>query len=50
MKKDVNAYISPPEAIIARGVKIRIKDLEEFDKSELKPYAPAQLTNYEVGV
>lgn len=50
MKKDANSYTSPPEAILARGVKIRIKDLDEFDKSELKPYAPAQLTNYEVGV
>ena len=41
MKKDVTSYTSPPEAILARGVKIRIKDLDEFDKSELKPYAPA---------
>ena len=50
MHKDKKAYTSPPEAIIARGVKIRIKDLEDFEKSELRPYAPALMTNYEVGV
>jgi hypothetical protein len=50
MQQDLKAFISPPEAIIARGVRIRIKDLDEFDQSELKPFAPANLTNYEVGV
>jgi len=50
MEKEVKAFTSPPEAIIARGVRIRIKDLDEFEKSELKPFAPANLTNYEVGV
>jgi hypothetical protein len=50
MEKEAKAFTSPAEAIIARGVKIRIKDLDEFDQSELKPYAPASFTNYEVGV
>lgn len=46
----MKAFTSPPEAIIARGVKIRIKDLDQHDHNELKPYAPASFTNYEVGV
>jgi hypothetical protein len=31
MQKEAKAFMSPPEAIIARGVKIRIKDLDEFE-------------------
>jgi len=31
MEKDVKTFVSPSEAIIARGVKIRIKDLDEHD-------------------
>lgn len=50
MEKDAKIFVSPSEAIIARGVKIRIKDLDEHDQSELKPFQPASLTNFEVGV
>jgi len=50
MDKDVKAFTSPAEAIIARGCKIKIKDLDDFDQNDLKPFAPVNLTNYEVGV
>lgn len=50
MDKEVKSFISPPEAIIARGVKIKIKDLDEFQHSDFKPFATGALTNYEVGV
>ncbi len=42
--------ISPPNAMIARGVKIKIKDLEEVTNSQDKLYTIGRLTNFEVGV
>jgi hypothetical protein len=41
-----NLTPSNPEAMLCKGVKIRLKDLEEDDQG----YRGAQLTNYEVGM
>lgn len=42
---------SAPSALVARGIKIKLKDLDEvYDPDDLKPYAPTKLTNYEIGV
>jgi hypothetical protein len=41
---------SPAKAILARGIKIKIKDLEWNDSSILKPFNTTKLTNFEVGV
>jgi hypothetical protein len=41
---------SPAKALIARGIKIKIKDLESNENNNLKPYSTTKLTNIEVGV
>ena len=42
--------ISPPNAMFARGVKFKIKDIEEITNSDNKLYSVGRLTNFEVGV
>jgi hypothetical protein len=32
-------YVTPPEQIIARTVKIRLKDINELDPVEMMPYS-----------
>jgi hypothetical protein len=44
---------SEPTAMLARGVKIKIKDLEDRTKyhdDENNPFVPARMTDFEVGV
>jgi hypothetical protein len=36
MRKEHDKYLTPAEAVIARGVKITIKDLKDYDPDELK--------------
>lgn len=51
MDQSSESLISPPNAILARGIKIKIIDLEESNVPEnLKPFQKSQLTNFEVGV
>ena len=38
MNDPVN-YVTPPEHLIARTVKIRLKDIDELDPNEMKPYS-----------
>ena len=38
MNDPVN-YFTPPEHLIARTVKIRLKDIDELDSNEMKPYS-----------
>ncbi len=50
--KDAKAYEAPAEAFYASGVKIRIKDLQEFgsEKDEVKARSKVSFTSFEVGV
>jgi hypothetical protein len=50
MRKDHDKYLTPAESVIARGVKIKIKDLNDEDPEELKANQAVKFTNYEVGV
>ena len=48
--KTVEHFASPANAISAKGIKIRIRDLETVDEqSETKPYGAGSLTNFDVG-
>ena len=50
-QKPADDFTSPANAINARGIKIKIRDLENMDEaSELRPYVKASMTNYDVGV
>ena len=40
-------YFSEPDAVLARGVKIKVRD---FQLSDNQQFVPPKLTNYEVGV
>lgn len=53
MAKSTESISSPPEAMLARGVKIKIKDLDDVTEptgSMLDPYHKGKLTNFEVAV
>ena len=50
-QKPVEDFTSPANAINARGIKIKIKDLESMDeRNELRLYTKPSMTNYDVGV
>ena len=48
MDKQISSSV--PNAMHIRGIKINIKDLDNFEPELNKPYVPTKLTNYEVGV
>ena len=51
MEKGLSNYISPAESIVLRGVRIKIKDLNDrCDPGELKAHQNCTFTNFEVGV
>ena len=50
MQKDHDKYLTPAASVIARGFKIKIKDLQDEDPEELKANQAVKFTNYEVGV
>lgn len=50
-QKPADDFTSPANAINARGIKIKIKDLESMDEpNELRLYTKPSMTNYDVGV
>jgi hypothetical protein len=51
MENEAKSYSAPANQIIARGIKIKIKDLEERGvPDELKTRSNVRFTNLEVGV
>ena len=50
MDKKASEFMAPPDAFMAKGIKIKIKDLQDADPLTMKAYAGVNFTNLEVGV